>query len=193
MMYTKRICLFFLLMLMLSGVAEAQFEEPVIKKITTDERDAFQEKFSEIKWTGQGLYNPSRLDRMPTIEIRARLQSTYGDPTMTVENIIMEDDFRLGKAIQFEYWFIVDGEIPLMVLDLDGPFENGLVYVGASRYIDLMPEIKRTLVRKLEETEPENYSDYFYSPEREQWYMVNYSADGYKKEEIDQPDHLNIN
>lgn len=178
---------------MLSGVVEAQFEEPVIKKVTTDERDAFQEKFAEIKWTGQGLYNPSRLDRMPTIEIRARLQSLYGDPTMTVENIIMEDNFRLGKAIQFEYWFIVDGEVPLMVLDLDGPFENGLVYVGASRYIDLMPEIKRTLVRKLEETEPESYSDYFYSPEREQWYMVTYSADGYKKEEIDQPDHLNIN
>jgi hypothetical protein len=36
-----------------------------------------------------------------------------------------------------------------MILDLDGPFENGLVYVGASRYIDLMPQVKRTLNRML--------------------------------------------
>ena len=80
-----------------------------------------------------------------------------------------------------------------MVLDLDGPFSDGLVYVGASRYIDLMPEVKRTLTRMVEDATPKEFVDYFYSPERQQWFRITYSDGEYKKEEIDQPSHLNIN
>lgn len=189
---TKRIFFFFILMVMLSTTAHAQFEEPEIIKVDRDERTAYQNRFSSIKWTGQG-FNFNQLDRTPSIEIRANLQSVYGDPTQTVEDIIQKDGYlRDGKSIQFEYWFIVDGEIPMMVLDLEGPFENGLVYVGASQYIDLMPQVKRTLTKKLGDASPKEYTDYFYSPERKQWYKVSYSAGEYKKEEIKQPPHINL-
>ena len=130
----KRIVLFFIFMVMISTAAQAQFEEPEIKKVenTKEARAAFQSEFSDIKWTGQGFrYN--ELDRMPSIEIRAVLQDVYGDPTQKVEDIIEKDGYlRDGKSVQFEYWFIIDGKIPMMVLDLEGPFEDGLVYVGAS-------------------------------------------------------------
>ncbi|MDR9415468.1 MAG: hypothetical protein RI564_04230 [Gracilimonas sp.] len=188
----KRIVLFFIFMVMISTAAQAQFEEPEIKKIENNKeaRIAFQEQFADIKWTGQGFrYN--ELDRMPAIEIRAVLQDVYGDPTQTVEDIIEKDGYlRDGKSIQFEYWFIIDGYIPMMVLDLEGPFEDGLVYVGASRYVDLMPEVKRTLTKELREASPKEYVDYFFSPERGQWYRVSYEAGEYKKDEIEQPSHI---
>lgn len=188
----KQLFFFFVLMVLLTSTAYAQFEEPNIKKVKTEDADAFQQRFSEIKWTGQG-FNYNSLDRMPAIEIRARLEGAFGEPTKRIEDIVEDGKLRAGKAIQFEYWFIIDGEIPMMVLDLDGPFADGLVYVGASRYIDLMPQIKRTLTRLVTEVEPKEYTDYFYSPERSQWYKVTYANGVYKKEEIDVPSHIKLN
>jgi hypothetical protein len=177
-----------LLFSMICALAYAQFEDPEIRKVEPHERTAFQQRFADINWSGQGLYNPTTIDRLPTIELRSRLQAVFGDPTQTIGDLI-NDNFRPGKAIQFEYWFIVDEQMPLMILDLDGPFENGLVYVGASRYIDLMPQVKRTLNRKLmgDEGVPAEFTDYFFSPERDQWYLVKYEDGEYKREMIDRP------
>lgn len=171
------------------SLAFAQFEDPEIKKVAPSEKNEFQERFDDIKWTGQGLYNPTTIDRIPTIELRSRLQAVFGEPTQTIGDLINEQNFRPGKAIQFEYWFIIDGQMPLMILDLDGPFENGLVYVGASRFIDLMPQVKRTLNRLLmsDDGDPEEFEDYFYSPERQQWYLVQYKDGEFQRDTIDRP------
>lgn len=182
----------FLVTLFLLGsvsLAYAQFEEPEIVKVDPSERSAFEQRFGDIKWTGQGLYNPTTIDRIPTIELRSRLQAVFGEPTQTIKDLINESNFRPGKAIQFEYWFVIDDQMPLMILDLDGPFENGLVYVGASRFIDLMPQVKRTLNRLLmgEEGDPEAFQDYFYSPERQQWYLVQYEDGEFQQDKIDRP------
>lgn len=185
------LAVFFLIMLVSTSNVNAQFEEPVIKKVSTEDAAAFEAEFKDIKWTGQG-YNYNELDRVPAIELRARLESVFGEPTKTIEDIVERGKLRAGKAIQFEYWFIVDGEIPMMILDLDGPFADGLVYVGASRYIDLMPAVKRSLTRQLLETEPKAYIDYFYSPEREQWYEVRYQNGEYTKKEVDKPSHIRL-
>lgn len=185
------VAVFFLIMLVSTSTANAQFEEPVIKKVSTEDAAAFEAEFKDIKWTGQG-FNYNELDRVPAIELRARLESVFGEPTKTIEDIVERGKLRAGKAIQFEYWFIVDGEIPMMILDLDGPFADGLVYVGASRYIDLMPAVKRSLTRQLLETEPKAYLDHFYSPEREQWYEVRYQNGEYTKKEVDKPSHIRL-
>ena len=121
MRYTKKqFLLCFMLMVVLTCGAHAQFDDPKIIKVEVGNAGEFEERFSTIKWTGQG-FNFNSLDRMPAIEIRARLQSVYGDPTKTIETVIDDGTFRAGKAIQFEYWFVVNGSIPMMVLDLDGP------------------------------------------------------------------------
>lgn len=171
----------------------AQFEDPEIRKVEHSERSQFEQRFSDISWTGQGLYNPTTIDRIPTVELRSRLQAVFGDPTQKIGDLINERNFRPGKAVQFEYWFIIDEEMPLMILDLDGPFENGLVYVGASRYIDMMPQVKRVLNRMLmsESEELEPFSDYFYSPERDQWYLVEYQDGEFVHEAIDRPGNFN--
>lgn len=176
-----------------SSAAFAQFEEPEFEKITEDRRTWFMSNFEDVNWTGRGLYNETKLDDVQTNEIRARLQTAFGDPTKKLEDLINQNGFRPGKAIQFEYWFTVNDSIPMMVLDIDGPFTSGLVFGGASRYIDLMPQIKRSFARKLMELDSlDEYQDYYYSPEREQWFKVGYQNGSYKTSEISSPKGMNI-
>lgn len=151
-------------------------------------------KIDNVKLTGQGLYDKMEIDSIETSELRARLQSAFGAPTKTIEDLIDGERFRPGEAIQFEYWFTVDDSIPFMVLDVDGPFGEGLVYGGASKYIDLMPQIKRTFSKKLmSESAPATFEDYFYSPEREQWFRVSYENGNYTTEKVDSPEGMTIN
>lgn len=192
----KRIIRNFFLTIFLTLIsisAYAQFEAPEFEKVTEDQREWFMDKFGDVKWTGQGLYDETRLDDRQTNEIRARLQTVFGDPTQTLEDLIDQQDFRPAQAIQFEYWFTVDDSIPMMVLDVDGPFTSGLVFGGASKYIDLMPQIKRTFAQKLMEAESlSSYQDYFYSPERGQWFNVLYKNGQYKTKTIESPDGMTI-
>lgn len=193
MRYLRHVTALVALIFLIFSSALAQFEEPDIEKVSHSERQEFQERFSDIKWTGQGLYQDTQIDNKKTDEVRARLQAVYGDPTQTIEDLIDQQNFRPGKAIQFEYWFTVDDSIPMMVLDIDGPFGDGLVYGGASRYIDLMPQIKRTFSRKLMGAdELAAFQDYFYSPEREQWFDVRYEDGELITEEIDSPPGMTI-
>ncbi|NGP75720.1 hypothetical protein G3570_03695 [Balneolaceae bacterium YR4-1] len=177
----------------LTSQSVAQFSEPEFEKVTEDKWGWFMNKIENVKLTGQGLYDKQEIDSMETSKIRARLQAVFGEPTKTLEDLINGPRFRPGEAIQFEYWFTVDDSIPFMILDVDGPFGEGLVYGGASKYIDLMPQIKRTFTRKLMEVEPAAFQDYFYSPERDQWFNVTYKDGEYNTRKIDSPDGMTIN
>ncbi|SHF72394.1 hypothetical protein SAMN05443144_11281 [Fodinibius roseus] len=184
----KSLFLTVLISLALSVAGYAQFEAPEIEKISNDRQSWFMNKFDDVKWTGQGFYDRSEIDGKQTNEIRARLKAAYGDPTKTIEDLIKLEDFRPAQAIQFEYWFVVDDSIPMMVLDIDGPFGRGLVYAGASKYIDLMPQIKRVFAKELMAVENlPAYQDYYYSPERRQWYNVTYDSGDYRTTEITSP------
>src|SRR5699024_410082 len=169
----------------------AQFEKPEIEKISTDRTAWFMSQFGDINWTGAGFYDDVAMDTRQTNEIRARLQKVYGDPTKTIENLINTKSFRLAKAIQFEYWFVINDSIPMMVLDIDGPFGRGLVYAGASKYIDLMPQIKRTFSKEIMKFDRENlanYQDYYYSPERGgQWFQVKYNNGNLRTSKVSRP------
>ncbi|MDZ7657937.1 hypothetical protein [Fodinibius sp.] len=182
-----------LLLSLISLPAFAQFEAAEFDKITKEERAQFEREIRDISLTGQGLYEDTKLDDRQTNEIRARLQALFGDPTQTLEDLIYKENFRPGKAIQFEYWFMVNDSIPLMVLDWNGPFGSGLTYGGASKYVDLMPQIKREFVQKLLSVEEfGEFKDYFYSPEKEQWYIVKYEDGKFRNEEIDSPEGMSI-
>lgn len=193
MKHLRRSAIIIILLFSFTGTVWAQFEEPEIEKVTHEQRQEFLKRFDDIKWTGQGLNRETTIDKVQTKELRARLQARYGNPTQKLEDLINRNDFRPGMAIQFEYWFTVDDSIPMMVLDIDGPFGQGLVFGGASRYIDLMPQIKRTFAEKL--TSVDNlaeFQDYFYSPEREQWYDVRYENGEFVTREIEAPEGMKI-
>lgn len=188
---TNYAILFLILLLGFSTLSYAQFEVPEFEKINgVQEIAPFEARFSDIDWTGRGLYKQTPIDDIQTNKLRAKLQAVFGSPTKTIEDLIGQPDFRPGKAIQFEYWFVVNDSIPLMLLDVDGPFGHGLVYVGAVKYIDLMPQIKRSLSRKLMNAQPAEYQDYFYSPERAQWFDVQYQNGEYLIKKIDSPPNM---
>lgn len=175
---------------LVSFSAQAQFEAPEFEKLSKSEQ---LRTFGNVNLTGQGLYGSTKLDDLQTNEIRARLQAAFGDPTRTLKDLVNKENFRLGKAIQFEYWFAVDDSIPMVVLDWDGPFGGGLTYGGSSKYVDLMPQIKRAFVKKLMSIDTlGNYQDYFYSPERKQWYMVKHEDGKYTTLEIESPEGMSI-
>lgn len=181
------------LLSLISIAAQAQFAKPVIKKVSHAHRKQFTKKFKSIKWTGQGLYGKTVIDSIQTNRLRARLQAAFGSPTQKVGDLIHKKSFNLKEAIEFEYWFTVNDSIPMMVLDIDGPFGHGLTYGGASRYIDLMPQIKRAFSRKLMSVDSlADYQDYFYSPERSQWFNVKYKNGKFTNKKISSPPGMSI-
>ncbi len=173
------------------------FKESDIVKVENADAADFQRKFRNTRWTGQGMQGITDIDRIPSMELRARFQTVFGDPTQTLDDLVFKSNFRLAEAIQYEYWFIVDDEIPLMILDIDGPFANGLVYAVSVSHIDLMPQVKRALSQMLmEPTRLEDYQDIFYSPERRAWYEIKYSDGEFGYEEVPVPQRfrrLNLN
>jgi hypothetical protein len=197
-----RFPLMFMLMLVLfTASIQAQtlptFAEPEIRMVTNAEKASFERRFANITMTGAGFQGGTVIDQLPTSEIRSRLQAVFGDPTMTLNDFISATSIRPANSIQFEYWFIVNDSIPMIVLDIDGPFTRGLVYAGSIEYIDMMPEIKRTLSRKLMVVNrPGEFTDVFYSPERQQWYSVSYANGMYATDEIARParfSRINLN
>ena len=186
----KSLLLTALLLTVISVSGYAQFEKPDIEKISTERASWFMNQYEDIKWTGAGFYDDTELDGRQTNEIRARLQEAYGDPTKTIEDLINLKDFRPAQAIQFEYWFVIDDTIPMMVLDIDGPFGRGLVYAGASKYIDLMPQIKRVFSKEIMKAHRDSlsaYQDYYYSPERGQWFNVKHEDGNFRTVRISSP------
>lgn len=173
-------------------VPPSAFAQPVIKKVENSERAAFQRRFTNLIMTGEGFQGHTVIDNLPTTEIRARLQKAYGNPTVRLDDFIGNPDVRPGNSIQFEYWFIVNDSIPMIILDIDGPFTIGLVYAGGINFVDLMPEIKRTLSRSLMNvSQMGEFLDVFYSPERNEWYNVEYKEGNYKTERITRPARFN--
>lgn len=177
-------------------LAQAQvpdaFKVPTFRKVDNKDRAAFMTRFNQMRdMTGNGFQGETAIDRIPSTEIRARLQRQFGNPTVTVADFVGAQNVRPGNSIQFEYWFIVNDSIPMMVLDSDGPFANGLVMGGSSRYVDRMPSVKRAFADKLmSDRILAEFNDFFYSPERQQWYQVRYSGGRFETKTISVPDHL---
>lgn len=192
----REILLILVLLLVTAGwqAALAQFEAPRFQKIETVDAGEFDRRFAGISWTGQGMYQQTEIDGLPTAELRARLQAVFGEPTYTIGELIDQPNFRLGMAVQFEYRFVINDSIPLIILDVFGPFGRGLSYTAASRYIDLMPQIKRTLSQMLMEVEtPGNYTDYYYSADKDQWFEVRFRDGEATTREIEAPEGMDIN
>lgn len=164
------------------------FAQADIVKISSEDAAAFQRQFRNTRWTGLGMQGITDIDRIPSMEVRARLQTVFGDPTRQLDDLAFNPDFRIAEAIQYEYWFVIDDEIPLMILDIDGPFARGLVYAVSVSYIDLMPQIKRRLSELLMEPATlAEYEDIFFSPERDAWYEVRFQNGEFSYEAIPMP------
>jgi hypothetical protein len=181
-----------------TGMLWAQFEEPTIMKVKNEDVAEYEQKIKSFSLTGQGLYGQTTIDGMSSLDIRALLQGAFGDPTKNLESLSKEKNFRLAKAIQFEYWFFVDDPIakepiPLIVLDFTGPFGNGVTFGAASKYVDLMPQIMRTFEKALLDANPAKFSDYYFEEQRMKWYLIESDGENHEVKPIKQPSHIKLN
>jgi hypothetical protein len=79
----------------------------------------------------------------------------------------------------------VNDSIPMMLLDINGPFGQGLVWVGGNRWVDRMAQFKRDMTETLIGIKNfGEFKDYFFSPEEEKWYSVELKDGEFKTLEL---------
>src|SRR5690606_26124355 len=116
-----------------------------------------------------------------------RLQTRFGAPTRTLADLDI-DGLRADDHIQFEYRFVVNDTLPLVVLDTGGPFERGVVVASDSRYRDHLFALRQALLDALHlASGPAPYADYFFNAREQAWYRTGYDGTGYFARRISRP------
>ena len=158
------------------------------QRIKRIERHQYQQQFDEAKWAylGNNYFTP--LDTVHTKEIRARMQSRFGSPTKTLVELDYSRQLRQEEYIQFEYWFIVNDSIPLIVMDVNGPFERGIVVACDHRYRRILYNVRQSFLGKMmveEKLAP--YVDYYYNYVSRRWYRTGFDGQQFFTDPIGQP------
>ncbi len=144
-------------------------------KVEPDAQGAFLARYREVYWRAS---DPRRLalDTTATPLLRGRLQGVFGRPTRNAD-ALRQVGYTGNEFVQFEYWFVVNDSIPVLLLDLDGPFGRGLLLAGSEEFADVLPVLKANLSDQLfAATGPDPFVDYYHSFEREQWYRTGYNG-----------------
>jgi hypothetical protein len=140
-------------------------------------RPWFQSKFTDLSWSYEGSYRISPLDTMQTRELRARLQAQFGSPTQTLPDQGLLRKLDLPEYVQFEYWFFLNDSIPLVVMDVNGPFERGIVVASDEKYQSILSEVRDAfLSRLLDDPAKQSYADYYFEEELKVWYVTGYDG-----------------
>lgn len=144
------------------------------RKVEPDEQGEFLERFGETYWRAASPRG-ALVDTLDTPELRGRLQAVFGRPT---RNGDAQRRYGYGGSefIQFEYWFVVNDSIPILALDLDGPFGNGLLIASDEAYEPIMQRVKADLSARLEGRRPDPWIDYYHAYEREAWFRTGFNG-----------------
>ncbi len=152
------------------------------------ERPWFEKQFESTLWAYVGSNRITPLDTMFTRELRARLEARFGSPTRTLTEVDFHDNLRKEEYIEFEYWFVLNDSIPLIVMDVNGPFERGLVVAGDQRFRDHLLDIKHAFLEELVRSgERAPYVDYYYHTERGLWFRTGFDGQRYFLTQISRP------
>lgn len=148
-----------------------------IRRIPKLGRSWFQERFADSEWVFLGSNELSPVDTTFTWRLRAMLEAEYGTPTQTITDLGHWKKLTSEQFIQFEYWFVLNNEIPLLVVDTNGPFERGIVVASDARYAADLEAIRNAVFEPLllsNNTKP--YVDYYYDEEYQTWYRTGFDG-----------------
>lgn len=152
------------------------------------ERGWFEKQFKDTPWAYVGSNRLTPLDTMYTRELRARMEARFGAPTQTLTELDVSQDIRKEEYIQFEYWFVLNDTIPLIVMDVNGPFERGLVVAGDGEHREILADIKFAFLNELTQaSELAPYVDYYYHVEQRAWYRTGYDGASFFARRIARP------
>ena len=148
----------------------------------------FQRRFGQDGWAYLGSNSWTPLDTLRTSELRARLQAHFGDPTRTLAEVDLYQRRPRDEYIQFEYWLVLNDSIPFRIMDVNGPFERGIVVASAPRYRNQLWTIRQALLgRLIAEPRRAPFVDYYYQRETDTWYLTGFDGRAFFLEPIRRP------
>lgn len=168
-----------------SAAAAVQLGPIRWRAVAAHEQGGFLAAYREVFW---GAVNaPSAMDTVATPELRARLATLFGAPTRNAA-AAEQEGYAGSEHVQFEYWLVANDSIPILVLDVDGPFGRGLLVAGDDHFRQVLPALKDDLAaRVIAAGPPAAYADYYHSQDRRAWYRTGYDGRVYFTEEVRQP------
>jgi hypothetical protein len=159
-----------------------------VQRIPKLARGYFERRFEGLAWVFVGANRLAPLDTMMTRELRARLEAQFGKPTRTLVDDGPAELVAAGDIFQFEYWFVLDDEIPFIITDVNGPFERGIAVSTAEPYSDVVLQIRDVLLKPILDSEQRApFVDYYYDDEVSRWYRTGYDGDHFFLDPVKRP------
>ncbi len=156
--------------------------------VRENEIPVYRPLFDTTKWAFLGSSSLSELDTTLTRELRSRLESRFGRPTRTLVEIGQPSELDRAEMIQFEYWFVLNDSIPVIVIDVNGPWDRGLVMASNHSYRRQLSEIKEAFLGQLVTDEVRKpFADYYYNPEQQVWYVTGFDGASFFDVRIGRP------
>jgi hypothetical protein len=157
----------------------------LVKRI---ERHQYADRFDRVKWAYMGNNYITPLDTTHTQIIRAYMQARFGSPTRTLVELDFSRNLQREEYIQFEYWFILNDSIPMVVMDANGPFDRGVVVACDHRYRSILYTLRQSFLGALVgEEQPAPYVDYYYNYPARRWYRTGFDGREFFTDPIGQP------
>ncbi len=159
------------------------------EKISTVRAQAYDKDFRSTQWAFTGSSSRSPIDTMRTAEVRSRFESAFGAPTLTLAELPDTEGLEREEIIQFEYWFLLNDSIRVAVLDVNGPWDRGVVLAADQRVRNHLPIIKQDfLERMVTEAQRAPFTDYYYNWDRRSWYLTGFDGASFFDRRIEAPD-----
>ncbi|MCY4159342.1 MAG: hypothetical protein OXF48_06995 [Bacteroidetes bacterium] len=172
-----------------SSLGPFQGEVHTWRLVSMEKRADWLAQYDSVQWSylGNNFFTP--LDTVATPEIRAHLQAYFGSPTQTATETKQGEPTPADENGQFEYWLAVNDSIPMMVMDVGGPFDRGIIVATDHQFRSLLYRMRQSLLATvMRRTDAVPYVDYYYSPIEERWYLTGYDGEEYFTHRIKQPD-----
>lgn len=159
------------------------------EKISHLRRAVHQDHFDSTQWAFTGSNSRSPVDTMRTADLRARLQTLFGAPTVTLAESPSPDSLLREQVIQFEYWFILNESIRVVVLDVNGPWDRGVVLAADQKYRSDLQDIKEDFLEQLIPSAGRTrFTDYYYNVDQRAWYLTGFDGASFFDRRIERPD-----
>jgi len=160
-----------------------------MRLITKLESPAYEKMFADAEWSFVGSSSRSSIDTLKTADIRSRLEHRYGPPTRTLVESGYPDSLKREEVVEFEYWFLANGSIPVIILDVNGPWDRGIVLAAEMKYRDKLSLIKKSILQQLSMSpNRKQFIDYYYNFDQRTWYVSGFDGASFFDVRIKRPD-----
>lgn len=159
------------------------------EKISNLRAPVYRDGFEETQWAFTGSNSRSPIDTMRTADLRSRFQTVFGAPTVTLVESPDPDSLSREQVVEFEYWFVLNDSVRVVVLDVNGPWDRGVVLAADQAYRSHLPVIKQEFLEQLiPEADRTPFTDYYYNVDQQTWYLTGFDGATFFDRRIERPD-----